>query len=55
MLIGSAFGGMTAFSGGVEALTLQGFKKMNPFCIPFSITNMIGAMTAMDLKVGVAA
>ena len=28
---------------------LQGFKRMNPFCIPFAITNMPGAILAMDL------
>ncbi len=27
----------------------QGFKKMNPFCIPFAINNMGGALLAMDL------
>lgn len=26
-----------------------GFKKMNPFCIPFAITNMSGALLAMDI------
>lgn len=26
-----------------------GYKKMNPFCIPFAITNMSGALLAMDL------
>jgi 3-oxoacyl-[acyl-carrier-protein] synthase II len=26
-----------------------GFKKMNPFCIPFAITNMAGALLAMDI------
>jgi len=25
-----------------------GYKKMNPFCIPFAITNMAGALLAMD-------
>lgn len=50
VLIGSAFGGMHSFAGAIEALTTQGYKKMNPFCIPFAITNMCGAMTAMDLK-----
>jgi len=48
-LIGSAMGGMDAFAGGVTNLTLQGYRKMNPFCIPFSITNMGSAMAAMDL------
>ena len=30
-------------------LLMQGFKRMNPFCIPFAITNMPGAILAMDL------
>jgi len=49
ILIGSAFGGMNAFATAVEALETQSFKKMNPFCIPFAITNMSGAMLAMDI------
>ncbi len=49
ILIGSAMGGMTSWAGGVESLTLSGFRKMNPFCVPFSITNMGGAMLAMDV------
>jgi hypothetical protein len=28
---------------------VAGYKKMNPFCIPFAITNMSGALLAMDL------
>ena len=42
-------GGMHSFAGAVEALTTQGHKKMNPFCIPFAITNMGSALTAMDI------
>ena len=49
MLIGSAFGGFETFATAVEALETQGFRKMNPFCIPFAITNTCGALTAMDL------
>lgn len=49
VLVGSAMGGMDAFSGGVTALNKSGVRKMNPFCIPFSITNMAGAMAAMDV------
>ncbi|GBF95373.1 hypothetical protein Rsub_07801 [Raphidocelis subcapitata] len=45
ILIGSAFGGMSTFATAVEVLE----TKMNPFCIPFAITNMSGALLAMDL------
>ncbi|EFJ47888.1 hypothetical protein VOLCADRAFT_104947 [Volvox carteri f. nagariensis] len=48
-LIGTAMGGMTSFANAVEALETAGYRKMNPFCIPFAITNMGGAMLAMDL------
>ena len=30
-------------------VSIQGFRRMNPFCIPFAITNMPGALLAMDL------
>ena len=42
-------GGMHSFAGAVEAMTTQGHRKMNPFCIPFAITNMGGALAAMDI------
>ena len=29
--------------------SVQGHRRMNPFCIPFAITNMSGALLAMDL------
>jgi 3-oxoacyl-(acyl-carrier-protein) synthase len=47
ILVGSAFGGMSAFVGGCTAV-LESYRKMNPFCIPFAITNMGSAMLAMD-------
>ena len=31
------------------SMCVQGHRKMNPFCIPFAITNMGGALLAMDL------
>lgn len=40
-------GGMSAFTGGCTAV-LESYRKMNPFCIPFAITNMGSAMLAMD-------
>ncbi|KAG2486649.1 hypothetical protein HYH03_014705 [Edaphochlamys debaryana] len=48
-LVGTALGGMTSFATACAALEESGFKKMNPFCIPFSINNMGGAMLAMDI------
>ncbi|KAI7838733.1 hypothetical protein COHA_007529 [Chlorella ohadii] len=48
ILIGTAMGGMDTFATAVESLCTS-FKKMNPFCIPFAIQNMGGAMLAMDL------
>lgn len=49
ILIGTAMGGMATFSTAVEALETSGYRKMNPFCIPFAISNMGGAMLAMDI------
>mmetsp|Transcript_13904 Transcript_13904/g.44079 ORF Transcript_13904/g.44079 Transcript_13904/m.44079 type:complete len:435 (-) Transcript_13904:91-1395(-) len=49
VLAGSALGGIDAFADGVTKLTEKGHRKMNPFCIPFSITNMGAAMLAMEL------
>ncbi|KAL9262259.1 3-oxoacyl-[acyl-carrier-protein] synthase II, chloroplastic-like protein [Drosera capensis] len=48
VLIGSAMGGMKVFNDGIEALRVS-CKKMNPFCVPFSTTNMGSAMLAIDL------
>ncbi|MEO2192571.1 MAG: beta-ketoacyl-ACP synthase II, partial [bacterium] len=49
VLIGTAMGGLNTFSTAAEALTTSGHRKMNPFCIPFAIGNMGGAMLAIDL------
>ncbi|KAJ9550096.1 hypothetical protein OSB04_022639 [Centaurea solstitialis] len=48
VLVGSGIGGMTTFSNGVEALIQKGFKKITPFFIPYSITNMGSALLAID-------
>lgn len=47
VLVGSAFGGINSFASGCATL-MTNHKKMNPFCIPFAITNMGSAMLAMD-------
>ncbi|MED6153802.1 3-oxoacyl-[acyl-carrier-protein] synthase I, chloroplastic [Stylosanthes scabra] len=48
VLIGSGMGGVTACSAGVEAFLLKGYKKIAPFFIPYSITNMGSALLAID-------
>ncbi|KAJ0049087.1 hypothetical protein Pint_14900 [Pistacia integerrima] len=48
VLVGSGMGGLTAFSNGVENLIQKGFKKISPFFIPYSITNMGSALLAID-------
>ncbi|XP_057415343.1 3-oxoacyl-[acyl-carrier-protein] synthase I, chloroplastic-like [Lotus japonicus] len=47
-LVGTGMGGLTAFSTGVGALIEKGYKKMSPFFIPYSITNMGSALLAID-------
>ena len=49
ILIGSGMGGMGTFHQGVEASLKNGPRKISPFFIPFIITNMGGALLAMDL------
>lgn len=48
-IIGSGMGGMTSFSDGVETIIKQGYKRLTPFFVPFIITNMAGALLAIDL------
>lgn len=42
-------GGLTVFSDGVQALIEKGHRKITPFFIPYSITNMGSALLAMDI------
>ncbi|SCA63568.1 3-oxoacyl-[acyl-carrier-protein] synthase I, chloroplastic [Chlamydiales bacterium SCGC AG-110-M15] len=49
VLVGSGMGGMGTFSTGVEALINKGHKRVSPFFVPYIITNMGGALLAMDL------
>lgn len=48
VLIGSGMGGLTVFQDGVKALVEKGPKKITPFFIPYAITNMGGAMLAIE-------
>lgn len=49
VLIGSGMGGMSIFVDGVHTLKEKGSRKVSPFFIPFILTNMGGALLAMDL------
>ncbi|GMH38244.1 hypothetical protein BSKO_06128 [Bryopsis sp. KO-2023] len=48
VLIGSGMGGLSVFESGVKTLNSRGYKKMSPFFIPYAITNMAGALMAID-------
>ncbi|MEN9343826.1 MAG: 3-oxoacyl-[acyl-carrier-protein] synthase I,chloroplastic [Chlamydiota bacterium] len=49
ILIGSGMGGMRVFYDGVETLLSKGYKRLTPFFVPFIITNIAGALLAIDL------
>lgn len=49
VLIGSGMGGMSVFYDGVDTLLNKGFKRLTPFFVPYIITNMGGALLAIDL------
>lgn len=49
IIVGSGMGGMKSFSDGVATLLSRGYKKLTPFFVPIIITNMAGALLAIDL------
>lgn len=49
VIIGSGMGGMNVFYDGVDTLLNKGFKRITPFFVPFIITNMGGALLAIDI------
>lgn len=49
VLIGTAFGGLMTYQEACEVVAKDQPRKMNPFCIPFAITNMSSALLAMDI------
>jgi 3-oxoacyl-[acyl-carrier-protein] synthase II len=49
VLVGSGMGGMQVYADGVETLVTKGFKRLTPFFVPFIITNMAGALLAIDI------
>lgn len=49
VIVGSGMGGMEVFSQGVQTLLEKGYKRMSPFFVPYIITNIAGALLAIDL------
>ncbi|KAK1368909.1 Beta-ketoacyl-[acyl-carrier-protein] synthase I [Heracleum sosnowskyi] len=49
VLVGSGMGGITTFCDGVENLITKGYRKISPFFIPYTISNMGSALLAIDL------
>lgn len=49
VIIGSGMGGMTNFYDGVETILTKTYRRLTPFFIPYIITNMGGALLAIDL------
>lgn len=49
ILIGSGMGGMNVFADGVQTLLEKGQRKVSPFFVPYILTNMGGALLAIDL------
>lgn len=49
IVVGSGMGGMSIFSDGVKTLEKQGHRRLTPFFVPYIITNMGGALLAIDL------
>ena len=49
IVIGSGMGGMSTFFNGVETLKEKGSRRLTPFFVPYIITNMGGALLAIDL------
>jgi len=49
VLVGSGMGGMKTYADGVETVVTKGFKRLTPFFVPYIITNMPGALLAIEI------
>ncbi|HSW86039.1 MAG TPA: beta-ketoacyl-ACP synthase II [Rhabdochlamydiaceae bacterium] len=49
VLIGSGMGGMNVFYEGSGTVLTKGYKRLTPFFVPYIITNMGGALLAIDI------
>ena len=48
VLIASGMGGIGNFSKGVETLRAEGWKRISPFFVPYTLTDMCGAILAIE-------
>lgn len=49
IIIGSGMGGMHCLYEGTQTIIEKGYKRLTPFFIPYIITNMGGALLAIDV------
>ncbi len=49
VIIGSGMGGMSVFYDGVDTLLNKSYRRLTPFFVPYIITNMGGALLAIDI------
>ena len=49
VIISSGMGGMSVFHDGVETLLTKTYRRLTPFFVPYIITNMAGALLAIDV------
>lgn len=49
IIIGSGMGGMSVFYDGTSTILNKSYKRLTPFFVPYIITNMGGALLAIDL------
>ena len=49
ILVGSGMGGMNVFYDGMRTILEKGYKRLTPFFVPYIITNMGGALLAIDI------
>ncbi len=49
VIIGSGMGGMSVFYEGAQTIITKGYKRLTPFFVPYIITNMGGALLAIDI------
>ncbi|XP_023519111.1 3-oxoacyl-[acyl-carrier-protein] synthase I, chloroplastic-like [Cucurbita pepo subsp. pepo] len=49
VVVGTGMGGLTVLFDGIQTLLERGHRKITPFFVPYSITNMGSALLAIDI------